>query len=190
MRVRLKKRRTLRKGGGGKKGASFERYVCKLLSKWVSCGKRVDCFWRSAMSGGRATLESRKGHKMAFGSQSGDITATHPDGNHLLKIFCVDAKHYRDFKVSMLFFGRTSSTLQREWKKTVRDADACAKEPMMICRQNGQPEFVVLSRYGLSMLREGGELPVFVHFPQAGLTIVKLDDMLALDYLRIRRRAK
>ena len=49
----------MRKGGGKEKGSSFERLVCKRMSMWLSKGERDDLFWRSAMSGGRATVQLR-----------------------------------------------------------------------------------------------------------------------------------
>ena len=48
-------------GYGKQKGGEYERTVCKKLSLWVSNGTRDDIFWRSAMSGGRATLQRKKG---------------------------------------------------------------------------------------------------------------------------------
>src|SRR5215216_6431446 len=41
------------------KGPQWEREVCRALSLWVTNGERVDVFWRSAMSGGRATVHNR-----------------------------------------------------------------------------------------------------------------------------------
>lgn len=66
----------MKPGGGKQKGAAFERKMCKALSRWVSFpyhSDRDDLFWRSAMSGGRATLAKKDntGRKL----QEGDISA-------------------------------------------------------------------------------------------------------------------
>ncbi|MBM3120244.1 MAG: hypothetical protein FJ006_12010, partial [Chloroflexi bacterium] len=58
------------------KGASFERDISRQLSLWWTHGERDDVFWRSSMSGGRATVRAKKGQKTAY--QNGDITATDP----------------------------------------------------------------------------------------------------------------
>ncbi len=72
------------------KGSRFERDICRLLSEWVSGGKRDDLFWRTSMSGGRATIRSRGG-KETHG-QYGDITATHPKGRKLTKLVTIELK--------------------------------------------------------------------------------------------------
>lgn len=72
------------------KGSNFEREICVRLSEWWSLGKRDDLFWRTSQSGGRATVRHRKG-KQTHG-QYGDITATHPKGNSLVKRVSIELK--------------------------------------------------------------------------------------------------
>jgi hypothetical protein len=69
------------------KGSSFERDICKRLSLWVSDGEEQDCFWRSAMSGGRSTVANRRGVKL--NRQAGDITSTSPEGHALTDKFFI-----------------------------------------------------------------------------------------------------
>lgn len=70
------------------KGSSFERDVCKQLSLWW--GGRDDIFWRTSMSGGRATVRGKTGRKTH--GQYGDISATHPRGNSLMKLLTIELK--------------------------------------------------------------------------------------------------
>lgn len=72
------------------KGGSFEREICKLLSKWWTGGERDDVFWRSSQSGGRATQRAKSG-KTTYGSY-GDVTAVDPIGEPLLKLFTIELK--------------------------------------------------------------------------------------------------
>jgi len=72
------------------KGSGFERYICKLLSKWWTDGKRDDVFWRTAGSGARATIRS-KTKKKTFG-QYGDIQATDPIGQPLTDLCTIEIK--------------------------------------------------------------------------------------------------
>ena len=62
-----------RPGYGKQKGSGFERTICHELSMWISHGKHDDLFWRSSMSGGRATVMFKKGGQNR--TQNGDITA-------------------------------------------------------------------------------------------------------------------
>lgn len=72
------------------KGSSFEREICKHLSKWWTGGKRDDVFWRSQTSGGRATQRLKKGQR-TYGSY-GDIAAVDPIGEPLLKLWTIELK--------------------------------------------------------------------------------------------------
>lgn len=77
----------------GQKGSGYERDFCRRLSLWWSGGPkhgRDDLFWRSSMSGGRATVRGRKGKTTA--GHYGDIAATDPMGAGLLKVFAVECK--------------------------------------------------------------------------------------------------
>jgi hypothetical protein len=75
------------------KGSSFEREICKRLSKWWTYDSRDDIFWRSSMSGGRSTVRFRQGLRTAGGD--GDICALDPIGQPLLKLFTVELKRGR-----------------------------------------------------------------------------------------------
>jgi len=72
------------------KGSSFERTICRELSKWWSFGQRDDIFWRTAGSGGMATNRGKQGLR-TFG-QAGDIQATDPAGQPLLSMFSFELK--------------------------------------------------------------------------------------------------
>jgi hypothetical protein len=72
------------------KGSGFEREICKQLGLWWSKGKRDDIFWRSANSGGRATVRHRSGQG-TFG-QYGDIQATDPCGQALIDVCTIELK--------------------------------------------------------------------------------------------------
>lgn len=75
------------------KGSSFEREICKRLSKWWTYDSRDDVFWRSSMSGGRSTVRFRRGLRTAGGD--GDICALDPIGQPLLSLFTVELKRGR-----------------------------------------------------------------------------------------------
>lgn len=86
--AKKKAKKKRRKGQG--KGGSFERKLCKELSKWWTLGKRDDVFRRSATSGGRATVRAKKG-KGTFG-QYGDVSIADPIGQPLLDLVTIELK--------------------------------------------------------------------------------------------------
>lgn len=129
----------MRKGGGKQKGASFEREICKSLSLWVTAGERGDVFWRSAMSGGRATMFSDV-------RQCGDVCAVASEGAPLTDRYFIECKAYRDLQIERwLVTGR--GKLADFWQETKDQARIHSREPLLIFRQNGLPTmFMTLGR--------------------------------------------
>jgi hypothetical protein len=130
----------MRAGGGKTKGASFERKICVALSQWVSSKQRKDLFWRSAMSGGRATLGLRKGDKHL--SQGGDVSAIDPLGAALTDRFCIEIKFYKDLDLAAFWLGH--GILFRFWERACSDAGKYSKQPMLIAKQNLYPTLVLV----------------------------------------------
>jgi hypothetical protein len=73
-----------------KKGADFERSICKMLSLWFSHGKQEDIFWRTAGSGARATTRAKKG--LSTSDHAGDICAIDIVGKPLTDIVLFELK--------------------------------------------------------------------------------------------------
>lgn len=128
----------MRPGGGKHKGSAFEREVCKKLSLWVSEDRRHDLFWRSAMSGGRATV-----HGTAV-RQVGDIAATALEGHRLTDRYAIECKHVRDLDF-MAFLLHDKGLMARFWLKLRQQANTHEKLPMLIAKQNRMPAIVVLN---------------------------------------------
>lgn len=136
----------MRHGGGKQKGASFERRICKMLSLWVSNRKKQDLFWRSAMSGGRATLGLAKGQYHS--RQAGDICAVAPEGHYLTNHFYVELKHLKRLCLDQ-FFLLGKGPLARFWEIAQEQASDHGKNPMMIVKQNHLPELVITEEFEL-----------------------------------------
>lgn len=139
----------MKRGGGKSKGANFERDICKKLSLWISKGEREDLFWRSAMSGGRATVGAKKGKDLRH--QAGDITAVHPSGHVLTDKFYIECKHYRDLQLDK-FVVCGLGRLAKFWETTREEALQHGRRPMLIAKQNNMPTIVLV---------EGGNVSVF-----------------------------
>jgi hypothetical protein len=140
----------LKAGGGKIKGGSYEREVAKTLSLWITGGARDDCFWRSAMSGGRATIQIKKGKTNK--TQTGDITAIDPIGAWLTDRFMIETKSYKDLELPQGIL-KNSGFLHSFWIDLVQKSNNIAKCPMLIGRQNYMPELLVLSVKGEVYLR-------------------------------------
>jgi len=80
------------------KGSNFEREICRKLSLWYSKGTSDELFWRSAMSGGMATVRRKKGQTTT--AHAGDITAVDDRGAELLKHCVIECK--RGYKYDLL----------------------------------------------------------------------------------------
>jgi len=130
----------MRKGGGKQKGSAFERLLCKRLSLWLSRGERDDLFWRSAMSGGRATLQLRQ--DIQNKAQSGDLTAISAEAYAFAEHHFIEAKHYRDLGFGRGFICETG-TIWNFWQKACEQAVQHGKTPVLIARQNLYPIIVI-----------------------------------------------
>lgn len=161
----------MKRGHGKNKGNAFERSVCKELSLWLTKGKRDDVLWRSAISGGRATVHAKKGRNLSH--VAGDICAVAEEGRVLLDVALVECKSYRDLNTSRLLFDGSGGKLHEFWLSTVAMARSYNKLAILIAKQNlFQPVVVlesdVLTAFGLRphvFIQEGDANVVpFAHF--------------------------
>lgn len=141
----LRKKRKRKGGHGKRKGSAFERWCCKQLSLWVSNGKRHDIFWRSAMSGGRATVALKTGNLLR--RQAGDISAVAPEGHVLTGKFFIECKHVRSLDLEG-FFLKGTGRLAKFWKTACTEAEKHGLIPLIIARQNFTPD-IVLTDWGV-----------------------------------------
>lgn len=123
-----------KKGGKGKrKGSKFERQLCWALSRFVDPDGTDTIFWRSAMSGGRATVQQHKGIKNV--NQAGDITCIDEKGAWLTGMFCIESKFYKDLDIdSGLLSGM--GLLAKFWKKHCKVSKKNDRHPLLIAKQN------------------------------------------------------
>lgn len=132
----------MRKAGGGKaKGAAFERDVCKALGLWVTAGKRDDVFWRSAMSGGRATIRQRGGKETRH--QAGDISSVHEAGHVLTSYWFIECKFVKNLRITN-FVLQTGGGLMEYWRTAVKESRKHSRTPMVIAKQNRGMTIVVI----------------------------------------------
>jgi hypothetical protein len=156
---------------GKQKGSGFERDICKALSLWVSHGASVDLYWRSAMSGGRATVA--KGAVR----QVGDITAVAPEGHVLTDQFSIETKHLADIGLTSLLKG--TAGFKVIWQQA-RIAAGSRKIPLVILKQNNRPSIVCSTRCGSLLLGFFDNVKLI----SGEIHIALLEDMLSKSFSR------
>jgi len=100
---------------------------------WISGGENGAVFWRSSLSGGRATLSLKKDEKLK--SQAGDVSAIHEDGMSFISLFLVECKHYNNLNIESSVLNRTGN-LVSFWKKLKIEAETYEKSPFLVAKQN------------------------------------------------------
>ena len=151
----------MRRGGGKQKGSQFEREICVKLSKWVTNGEREDVFWRSAMSGGRATVGHKRGKQHS--TQVGDISCIHPSGHRLSEAFAIECKFYADLNYQSLIIGK--GKLLQFWAEIRKQAKRYEKEPFLVAKQNRFPTVVCLTLDGMHHIGLGIQHTLLISRP-------------------------
>lgn len=127
------------------KGGQFERKVCGTLSLWWSNGHRDDLFWRTGGSGGRAKRRGRGG-KQTHG-QHGDIMATHPKAELLIRLLTIELKRgYNKTTIASLLDKPSRAKLQEfeSWILQAQESHEQAKsKSWMIIHKRDMREAVV-----------------------------------------------
>ena len=112
-------------------------------------GKRADLFWRAAMSGGRATVQGKRGIKNK--TQAGDISSVSSEGMWLIDNFVVECKHYKDLQLDVSLLKHTG-VLYKFWVVLKAIADNAGKYPLLIAKQNNMPALLITTWEGTRLL--------------------------------------
>jgi hypothetical protein len=168
----------MRAGGSKQKGSAFERQMCKSLSLWASSGLREDLYWRSSMSGGRSTIQVKKGKQNT--TQAGDISSIDRTGSEFIERFCVECKHYKTLDLIPGII-QNRGALHGFWKRLLKDAAGVKKLPILIAKQNRLPTLVLLTEGGASQLnlRRGDCLSILL---QWNCELYNIDVLLGCRY--------
>lgn len=156
---------------GKQKGSDFERQICKALSLWVSNGKSIDLYWRSAMSGGRATV------KRGQVRQAGDITAVAPEGHVLTDVFFIECKAYKTLTLDC--FIKWKGTLIDFWDVAVNEAHKYGKIPMLIVKRNNWPILVCMTEDGRRKL---GINQAYIILRAGPIVLLKFETMTMIEF--------
>jgi hypothetical protein len=147
---------------------------------WVSGGRQEDVFWRSAMSGGRATIAAVKGKVLT--AQAGDITAIHSQGYSLTNRFFIETKFYKNLGLVNAIFGK--GNLVNFWKIAQREAARYKRLPLLIAKQNRDPALLCIDSMGLHFLNCRAN--AYGRFPYLDMIVCDLRAILNVPYTKTR----
>lgn len=141
------------------KGSSFEREVSKQLSLWFSHGESDSWIWRTAMSGGRATVRAKKGQTTSGGA--GDLTFTDAKAAPLFELVTFELKRgYAKTSLSDLI-DRNDGTKPGTFEQWVAQAYTSSRQGgtehwMIIHKRNNRPAMAYINSSLYRMLAEDG----------------------------------
>lgn len=107
------------------KGGTYEREVCRRLSRWWTGNDMDDdVFWRSSQSGGRATTRAKSGKSTR--GHCGDITAVDGRGQKFVKLITVEIKRGYNRVDPIHLLDRTPKMAQQGFEAFLEQAMSAA----------------------------------------------------------------
>ena len=107
------------------------------------------------MSGGRATVQAKKGIKNT--TQAGDITCIDSLGSWLTNDFVIECKHYKKLELEN-FFVKQKGLLWRFWQQLRKLCRKLNKKPLLIVKQNNTPTLLITNEAGKVNLNAMGAI--------------------------------
>lgn len=130
------------------KGGTFERDICKYLSKWIQGTEKPYIFWRGRGSGGVFTQDISSGEDFA-----GDIYLVRPDGKFLTDMFSIECKNgYPKATIDYHLKYNKTDSIRDFWEQCTNDATLTKRHPLLIYKKLGiKPTFVGIDQKGKDM---------------------------------------
>ena len=132
------------------KGSSFEREICKTLSKWWTQDldePRDDIFWRTSQSGGRATTRAKQ--NISTANSYGDVGWIDPIGQSFLDNCLLELKRGYTHEISILDFidkAKGVPILIQWWDKATGERHlAGRKYTVLIFRRDRHKSCIMIS---------------------------------------------
>ena len=104
------------------KGSPYERTICKQLSLWWSGDEDQEVFWRTSMSGGRATIRAKQ--KLKTPNSYGDVGYLDTIGKPFIDKVLLELKRGYTKDISILDFldkNRGEPILLKWWNKAEKE---------------------------------------------------------------------
>ena len=170
-----------------KKGAAYERDFSKRLSLWWSGGESRDLFWRTPMSGGKATVDGR-------GTHAGDIRAVLPEGEGFTEVFNVELKcGYPDADFQRLLDGTGGKHLFLDFVNQAQRDQALAgsKYWMLVIKRDRKKELVVWPYKAFLSTTMKPQTMAIIDYPKSpSLAVFQLEDLFASDPAKLYKELR
>jgi len=132
----------MKKGGGKRKGSSFEREISKVLTKWASGQDKEYWYWRSPSSGAVATVTEGNGEL------SGDIIALKPEATFLTSRYSIEIKNgYPSSSFHKHLKLLKNDEIKNFWIQCVNDASQSNKLPLLIYKKKQYNTLIGISDF-------------------------------------------
>jgi hypothetical protein len=135
------------------KGGEFERDFCRELTTWWTGDQESDVvFWRTAMSGGRATVRRKKGKKTTQ-AHCGDIAALTLDAQRLTELVTFELKRGYNGTANLHNYldptDKSAEPAYSEWILQARAAAEAAETPFwaIVHRRDRRESMGFLKRF-------------------------------------------
>lgn len=127
------------------KGSKFERDCAKLVSLWVSFGDRDDIYWRTASSGGMATMRAKYGKRADL--QVGDLRPETPEASIITDKLILECKCLKTFDLEKYLFNtkRKNTGMQKVISECEIRYRNYKEDFLLICKANNSKVFVCFS---------------------------------------------
>lgn len=160
------------------KGSNFERYMCKVLTEWITGKKSPVIFWRVGSSGACATLSKSN-------SMVGDVVAVDEKGLFFTNTFTVELKAVKSMNLLELF--SSNCRFWKWWEQVERDSKRVNNIPLLIFKINNRGIFVSIKTTDLEKFKEECDNFLFDRFIFNDYLICKLEDFLSyLDKWKVK----
>lgn len=168
------------------KGSENERKIAKKLSLWFSEGANPNIFWRSQSSGGRSTQLSKT--DTPFNLSFGDIGLSSGEGEALLRVVTIEAKHgYPGLSIMGILDKKGKSLFLSFWHKLLLDCHEAVKagwgkEPLLIVQRNRCLPVIAMQTWLFNQIAEyygyTQHMRLTIRTEQEEIKVMRLDDFL------------
>lgn len=177
----------LQRKNSKEKGSSFERFVARKLSLFLSNGERDDIAWRTQSSGATFTRRNKLGKEAA--NQAGDISYKHELAFRFFTKFEVEVKAYKNINLWSIL-DQNGEGLYEFLKQVIRDSLASKKHPMLIVKQNNKDILILIDQHiydkmNFTIQTCPIELSIFKIFAEENywryFSVMKFNDFLKME---------
>jgi len=150
------------------KGSKFDLGICRILTAWITGAPQPEILWRTATSGGRATMGRKVGIDVGM---HGDIMSIDARSKWLTNNFFFECKSYSKIDFSLILEGK--GNVIAWWNKAVTQAAQAKKWPLMIFKQNNSQTYIA----GYF------DMPLFKEFPMTENDAIYIKKLRSPNYI-------